>query len=56
VRIEDRNIQQGVKYNFMKYTNEQVKSYGVAYDYLSVMHYGQRVWLTISSLTIYLFD
>ena len=48
VYIQTQNIQSGVAYNFMRYTPSQISSYGVPYDYTSVMHYSQYV--SIASL------
>lgn len=49
VSILSQNIQNGVAYNFMKYTNAQVDTYGVDYDYTSVMHYSGTVSTNIAS-------
>ncbi|XP_078360166.1 zinc metalloproteinase nas-15-like [Oculina patagonica] len=36
------NIQEGMAYNFKKYTHGQIDSLGSPYDYNSIMHYGKR--------------
>ena len=43
VYINTGNIQNGVAYNFMRYTQNQVNNYNVPYDYTSVMHYSAYV-------------
>ena len=43
VQIATQNIQYGLAYNFMRYSQNQVNNYGVPYDYTSVMHYSQHV-------------
>ena len=36
-----RHFQESVSYNFDKRNESEVDSYGVEYDYDSIMHYGQ---------------
>jgi len=45
-----QNIQPGVEFNFRRLSTEEVSSYGVSYDYTSVMHYSGLV----SSFTTFL--
>nr|QNH72381.1 toxin candidate TRINITY_DN16728_c0_g1_i2 [Pachycerianthus borealis] len=40
VRINRGAIQRGMEHNFNKYTTAKINSYGQAYDFGSVMHYG----------------
>jgi len=51
VYIRRENIQQGLEYNFMKYSPSQQNDYDVPYDYSSVMHYSQYVSIRITSVT-----
>lgn len=39
VSLMSQNIQPGVEFNFRRLSTEEVSSYGVSYDYTSVMHY-----------------
>ncbi|CAF2710385.1 unnamed protein product [Rotaria sp. Silwood2] len=41
VTIKWANIQAGMEYNFDKYDNNTVNTYGTPYDYGSLMHYSQ---------------
>jgi hypothetical protein len=43
VQILYDNIQQGVEYNFQRYSTSVINDHGVPYDYRSVMHYGKYV-------------
>nr|QNH72410.1 toxin candidate TRINITY_DN17792_c1_g2_i2 [Isarachnanthus nocturnus] len=40
VTIRWQNIQRGMEHNFNKYSTSKINSYGQAYDFGSVMHYG----------------
>lgn len=44
VKIEWDNIKDETKQNFVKYDKTVSSSYGVPYDYGSVMHYSQRAF------------
>ncbi|KAF6036088.1 MEP1B [Bugula neritina] len=43
VSLMSQNIQPGVEFNFRRLSTEEVSSYGVSYDYTSVMHYSGLV-------------
>ena len=43
VTIISENIKDGYEYNFRKYPNELVNTYGVPYDLHSIMHLGKKV-------------
>lgn len=40
VEIKWENIAEGHEFNFVKYSEDEIKTLGAAYDYSSVMHYG----------------
>ena len=52
VEILEENIPPEVAYNFKKYSVEAVDTFGVPYDFNSVMHYGGRAFSQNSQLTI----
>lgn len=43
VRIHTENIKDNQEDNFNKYSTSQINTYGVYYDYSSIMHYGPKV-------------
>ena len=43
VNIIESNIMSGKEHNFVKYSDRTVNNHGVAYDYGSLMHYGEGV-------------
>lgn len=48
VSIQFRNIKRGKERQFRKYPASLINSYGVPYDYESIMHYGPYVSLQVS--------
>lgn len=52
VRILWENIEPGHEHNFNKYNDSVVTSYGVEYDYGSVMHYGAKAFSKNNESTI----
>jgi hypothetical protein len=44
VRINWENIQEGHEFNFNKYNESEVTSFGIEYDYGSVMHYSGKAF------------
>ena len=51
IDIQYQNIAPPVKFNFDKIAARDVFNYSVPYDYLSIMHYGERVRI-LSALQI----
>ncbi|CAB3257211.1 unnamed protein product [Arctia plantaginis] len=52
VTIVFENIEDGLKKNFAKYTNDTVTNFGVPYDYSSLMHYGEKAFSKNGQKTI----
>ncbi|KAF5272097.1 hypothetical protein FQA39_LY01180 [Lamprigera yunnana] len=44
VKINWENIQEGHEHNFDKYGTNYITSYGLPYDYKSIMHYGRKAY------------
>ena len=56
VQIIGENIAKGAHSEFEKYTNDRVDSYGVGYDYNSIMHYDATVFSRNGNQTIVALD
>nr|XP_022335713.1 low choriolytic enzyme-like [Crassostrea virginica] len=56
VRIRTENIPQPLLFNFQRLPSSQVNSFGVPYDYRSVMHYGARDFSTNGQITVETLD
>uniref|UniRef100_A0AAG5DNC3 Metalloendopeptidase n=1 Tax=Anopheles atroparvus TaxID=41427 RepID=A0AAG5DNC3_ANOAO len=52
ISIQWQNIEPGREGNFQSYGTDRILNYGVAYDYGSVMHYGERAFSTNGLPTI----
>ncbi len=52
VNINWNNINQAMKYNFMKYSLTQISHLGTNYDACSVMHYGKYAFSAVSLILI----
>nr|XP_022903710.1 zinc metalloproteinase nas-4-like [Onthophagus taurus] len=52
VKINWENIQDGVQDNFKKYNDSVINSFGIGYDYESVMHYSQYAFSKNGRTTI----
>ena len=52
VKIHWENIQCRHKHNFNKYEASQVTSYGIGYDYGSIMHYSEKAFSKNNLITI----
>jgi hypothetical protein len=56
VNIFSNNIKNGKAHNFVKRSWNTVKTYGIPYDYSSIMHYGIYVFPNYSRLQIACFN
>ncbi|XP_061162947.1 blastula protease 10-like [Saccostrea echinata] len=56
VEIQEANIASALLFNFEKQPTSQVNTFGVPYDYLSVMHYGARAFSTNNGITVRTID
>lgn len=52
VRIRWKNIKLGHEHNFKKYPAKDVTSYGIEYDYGSIMHYSAKAFSRNNESTI----
>ncbi|KAK6960979.1 zinc metalloproteinase nas-13-like isoform X1 [Biomphalaria glabrata] len=52
VTIIERNIPANLLYNFKKYPLDEINTYGVPYDYSSIMQYGGRAFSLNGEITI----
>jgi len=52
VKINEQNVYPGMLYNFDKYSGNQINSYGLDYDYYSIMHYGKTAFSRNGYITI----
>ncbi len=52
VIIQEDNVQPKLLHNFIKYPRTTVDTFGLPYDYSSVMHYGSRAFSANGDITI----
>ncbi|KHJ80622.1 astacin, partial [Oesophagostomum dentatum] len=56
IRINDQNIQKGYESQFRILPTSEAVTYGVPYDYLSIMHYEENAFAEPRTITITALD
>jgi len=52
ISVYTNNVWPGMEFNFDKYGTNEANNYGIPYDYMSVMHYGETAFSANGQLTI----
>jgi len=52
LEVYTKNVHSGMEFNFNKHSQQTANSYGVPYDYMSVMHYGETAFSKNGKITM----